>query len=116
MPVSGAALPREGSRGLGRLRVAVTARRASIAVLLLTTAMAATGTEDDFGGYRRREQARVVRKGEAKLRARGIGRRWRCDDEFLRRVEIAGSEAEDATVATDNTSSSLLFSRICKTT
>ena len=54
----------------------------------------ATDTGDDYGGYRRREQARVVRKGEAKLRARGIGRRWGCDDEFRRRVEIAGAEAE----------------------
>jgi len=52
----------------------------------------------------------VVRKGEAKLRARGIGRRWRCDDEFLRRVEIAGDEAEGASVVTDSTSSSLVLS------
>ena len=96
--------------------MAATTRRASIAVLLPTAAMAATGTRDDFGGYRRREQARVVRKGEAKLRARGIGQRWRCDDEFLRRVEIAGGEAEGATVATDSTSSSLSFSQFCKTT
>ena len=85
-------------------------------MLLPTTAMAATGTGDDSGGYRRREQAKVVRSGEAKLCARGIGRRWRCDDEFLWRMEIAGGEAEGATVATDSTSSSLLFSRICKTT
>ena len=91
-------------------------RRESIAVLLPTAAMAATGTSDDSGGYRRHKQARVVRKGEAKLRARGIGRRWRCDDEFLRRVEIAGDEAEGASVVTDSTSSSLSFSRFCKTT
>ena len=79
-------------------------------MLLPTAAMATTGTGDDSGGYRRHEQARVVRKGEAKLRARGIGQRWRCDDEFLRRVEIAGGEAEDATLATGSTSSSLSLS------
>jgi hypothetical protein len=72
--------------------------------------MAATVTGDDSGGYRRREQARAVRKGEAKLRARGIGRRWRCDDKFLQHVEIAGGEAEGATVATDSSSSSLVLS------
>jgi hypothetical protein len=86
--------------------MAATARRASIAVLLRRVAMAATVTRDDFGGYRRREQAKAVRKGEAKLRARGIGWRWRCDDEFLRHVEIAGGEAEGATVATNSSSSS----------